>query len=404
MKQNNNDDFSVDDLLSGLFKPKQNLRELFEQRTEELGISQTNARELLQMSYRSLFGILDGTQKLVDYTNIIKIAAFLQMDKADVVSLYMESLEKNHQEIELISSDKIKFIKENFDLARLKRAGFIGSIIDFRHIEDRITSFVGLKSIFEYRPPSSDVAFSAGKIQPKNQQTRQFWIKCARTAFEEIDNPYPYNRKGLVELFPEIRWHSTNVKLGLLNIVRELFHLGVTVIYQTPLPSLHLRGATFAVKGKPCIVLTDYKGFYPTLWFSLVHELFHVLFDWEEIVNNQYHISDPDDDKLTVIEKEEEANHFAREYLFSKEKTEIARKNRFDPEFIRKFALTNHVHPSFYYVFSAYDSGKNASKAWAAANKNNPGTKESVQFFENPWDDPKPIAEFITLKKKNLYR
>ena len=400
-KKPNNRIDEANQILNNVFKPL-TLKELFEKRIQDLKLTPTNVLDLLGIQYRTLNGILDGTQTMVDMTNLIKIASFLQLPKQEVIRLYVESLELNING-PIISSDKVKFIQENFDLAALKKAGFIDSLTDFGEIETKITSFLGLKSIYDYIRPSVKPAFSAGLVKPKNELTRSLWIQSAITYFEDIDNPYDYNRQGLIEYFPNIRWHSMNVEFGLINIIRDLFKLGVTVIYQAPLPALHLRGATFAVNDKPCIVLTNYVGFYGTLWFALLHELFHVLFDWEEIRKNSYHLSDDEDNELLVQEKEAEANKFAREYLFPKEKMDVVKSNLNDPFFVREYAKQNHVHESIIYVFSAYDSSKTNRAAWARARKNEPDMALCLSRLDNPWRQAKPISEIVKNKKVELY-
>jgi len=398
----------IDNLLNNIFKPspissKESLKELFERRIDELKIAPTTVLDILSIERRTLNGILEGTQKRVDFTNLIKIANFLQLPHEQLIGLYLTALKKNFETENTVSTQNIEFIKENFDLAVLKKAGFIGSITDFDEIEKKIVFFFGLKSIFDYKRPHVDVAFSAGLVKPQNELTRSLWIKTANDTFEELNNPYEYNREALIKYFPQIRWHCTNVELGLINIIRDLFKIGVTVIYQPSLTSLHLRGATFAVNDKPCIVLTNHAGFYPTLWFALIHELFHVLFDWEEIRNNCYHLSDEDNEQLSVKEKEHEADSFAREYLFSKEKTNNVRRFLNDHEYINEYAIANHVHPSFIYVFNAYDVGHKDRMAWARAKKLSPNIDSLIEPFDNRWNNPKPISEHIKTLKFKFY-
>jgi HTH-type transcriptional regulator / antitoxin HigA len=398
--------YSFEEIMNNLIKPaefihKENLKELFEQRINDLNISFTNALDILKMQTRTLNGILNGTQKTVDFTNLIKIADFLQKPKEQIIKLYIEGLENNFPSKIISSPKKIEFIKENFDLAVLKKANFINNINDFDEIENKIISYFGLNSIFDYHRLPVDVAFSAGLIKPKNELTRSLWIKSANDIFKLINNSYVYDRQVLINYFPQIRWHSINVELGLINIIKELFKIGITVIYQSPLPTLHLRGATFAVNNRPCIVLTDYKGFYPTLWFALIHELFHVIFDWDEILNNSYHLSDENSEQLTVKAKEEEANNFAREYFFSKEKTYKIRPYLSDFDYINEFAINNHVHPSFIYVFNAYDLKENS--AWIKARNQNPNIQDLIKPLENPWSNSKPISTFVNSIKTKFY-
>jgi HTH-type transcriptional regulator / antitoxin HigA len=402
-------EFDVNALLNNLFEPQseETLNDLFNKRVKELNIAPTNVLNIVGISYRPLKGILSGTQKTVDFTNLIKLANFLQIPKEKVIQLHIEALEKNFPEETVVSPEVVKFLKENFDLVSFRKSKFISSITDYKDIVAKLTSLYRLKSIFDYKPPHVDVAFSAGVTTPKNKTIRQNWIKAAETIFEEINNPYEYNRKALLDYFPQIRWHSINVEKGLLEVIRDLYRLGVTVIYQERTQGLNkLNGATFQVNGKPCIVLSNYMGFYPTLWFSLIHELFHALFDWNEILTNGYHLSEDDSDILSVAEKEEEANDFARKYLFSKEKT-LQIKPRLNNEIlVSKFAENNQVHKSFIYVFHAKDVKDGNGTYWAKARLHNPDAefKKLIDSINNPWENRKPVAEHVKHLKETIYK
>ncbi|MGV3599102.1 MAG: hypothetical protein ACO1PI_14655 [Bacteroidota bacterium] len=417
--------FEVDNLLSNLFATT-TLKELFEQRVKELNISPTNARNLIQIERLALNGILDCTQKNINFDNLLKLASFLQLPVEKVVQLYVAQLQKQTTKKKpTIAPEKIKFIKENFDLVVLRKSGFIKNITDFEEIEKKLVSFFGIKTIFEYTRPKFDVAFSTSAVLPKTETsrlslelTRGCWIQSAKYYFEEINNPYEYDRERLLEYFPEIGWHSTNVEIGLFNVIKTLFRLGVTVIYQSPFAnSLHVRGATFPVNEKPCIVLTNYRGFYATIWHALIHELFHVLFDWEDIKQTRYHLSVMTDgyseventpmttdriEDLSVIERDKEADDFARAYLFSREKSsEIQPYLKFKSK-VEEYAKSHQIHPSFIYAYNAYE--KKHSSAWALAKQNNP--KKFVRFIEmmeNPWENAKPIIEHVKYLKGILY-
>lgn len=391
--------FNVDDLLSNTLR-NQSLKELFQAKLNELKLTQTSVQEILDMPYRTMKGILDGTQKLVDVMNLVKIADFLQMPKEQVFKLYIEAVQSVHPSTN-VAPKKIKFIKENFDLAVLKKAGLINDLTDYDHIEQRIIKRLGFKSIYEYKQPKIDVAFSSGLFKPKNLLTRLFWIRAAICEFEEIENPNEYDKQTLIKIFPHILWHTMNVERGLAEVIKLLFKIGVTVIYQPNLQGLRLRGATMSVNQKPCIVLGNYQGFYSTLWFCLIHELFHVLMDWDDIKNDSYHLSDDDNEELTVQEREKEADNFARDYLFSKEKLSVVKQHLRNFTYIKEFAIENHVHYSIVYAFHAFDT--NDSKAWARARKYSPPVEEATKNLNYPWTDETPLEEFTSEKKQLIY-
>ena len=73
-----------DDILKRLFeskptKVKETLEDLFVNRLESLDIPKTTALNIMGMSVRTLDGILSGEQKMLDYTQLIKLANFLHM-------------------------------------------------------------------------------------------------------------------------------------------------------------------------------------------------------------------------------------------------------------------------------------------------------------------------------------
>lgn len=391
----------IDAIINGAFK-EISLRELFEKRLHELAIPQTTAQGLLNIERRSLNGILDGTQKRVDFTNFHKLAIFLKIPTEELIQKHIELMEKNFMD-EDSPANKKKFIRENFDLAALKKSGFIDSVLDFQAIEHKINSFFGFNSIFEYRKRSFASAFSSGSIKPKNSQTRDFWLTAAKNLALKLDNPYNYSREELVKFFPQIRKNSTNVKFGLLTVIKGLFKIGITVIFQSSFSSLHLRGATFSVNGKPCIVLTDYKGFYPTLWHALIHELYHVLFDWEKLKNDSYHLSEDAAEVLTIDENEIEADHFAREYLFSKTKMDLIKPKIWSRPHVEEFARIHEVDSSVIYIYNAFDTGNTDRMVWARTRKLMPEIKDAISRVENPWEKSKPIEEIAKKMKLEIY-
>jgi len=399
----------ANDILNNVFK-EPSLRELFERRLHELSINQTNALRMLRMERKALLGIINGTQRRTDYTNFEKLAAFLNIQTEELIQKHTSLLEKNFEQKES-SRDKKKFIREHFDLAAFKKAGFINDVTDEDEIEYKINRFYGFDSIFEYEKRSFNVFFSAPNIESTKAGTREKigltrdnWLTAGRQLAVRLDNPYQYDRERLIKYFPQIRWYSTNIEFGLINVIKELFKIGITVIYQPPLSSLHLRGATIPVMGKPCILLTDHKGFYPTLWHALIHELYHVLFDWIDIKSNDKpHLTEDTSQVFTITDNELDADNFAREYLFSKSKMNDIKLYMKDQGYIDETAKNNDVHPSFIYTYYAFDNDKIDRMAWARAKKQTPSIKKAVYRLENPFDKPMPIEDFAKKLRLEIY-
>ncbi len=375
----NSDKHDSDDILKRLLEPEssrvnESLQELFDQRLNSLEIPKTTALKIMGMSVRTLDGILTGEQKVLDYTQLIKLSNFLGIELDEVARLYLSMLKESYVLGTNISrkSELVDFLNSKFNLAELRKVGIIDSLTNYDEITKSINSYFGLKDIFDYEEPKLNVVFSSGKKAKKNCSMEN-WIYIAKKMCVELRNPNKFSREKLIEYFPMIRSYSMDVSQGMINVISHLFQLGITVVFVPKFPSLHLRGATFEVNNKPCIALTDYKGFYPSIWFGLIHELYHVLFDWEEIRSTNYHISEGPKQEFDQGSKNEvEADEFARKYLFSREKMREIEDYINNHEYVREYAIVNHVDPSFIYVFNAYDSLSADKRAWGRAYKRNP--------------------------------
>lgn len=407
----------IDILLNSVFK-EENLRERFERRIHSLKMSQTGAQKIMKVARRTLNGILDGTQKRTDLKNVRKVATFLNISVDQLMEMHSVMTEKNF-EFENTPSNTKKFIKSKFDLAAMRKAGFIENINDPKEVENKIVAFFGFSSIFEYKKRAFDTAFSAGALALRdihktssgtneisnNSLTTDFWLTTAKSLATRIDNPHQYNRQNLINFFPQIRWYSRNEEFGFVNVIKELYRLGVTVVFIPRFSNLHIRGATFAVDNKPCIALTDYRGYYPTLWHCLIHELYHVLFDWIEILKDVYsfHISDATEESLTLNERELEADEFAQKYLFSEEKMEDVKLFIYDRRYIEEIARDNNVHPSIIHSYYAHANAKTDRMAWARARRFMPEITKSVYPLSMPWDSNKSIEEIAKKLKLEIY-
>ena len=105
------------------------------------------------------------------------------------------------------------------------------------------------------------------------------------------------------------------------------------------------------------------------MWRAFLHELFHVLFDWEEILLKRYHLSDEEDDLMVLKHKEDEANDFAREYLFPQQELETITPRIKQPFFVKEVAMENHVHHSIIYANYAYLNSTDENNLWAQFDK-----------------------------------
>lgn len=346
----------IDNLINGAIKSGENktlLRQHFESRLEFLGITLNQFCEGYEMAFRTINAILDGNFKYLDPISLLKIANFLNVSSDEILKECLSYMPANTQ-IQLEDSKKRTYILDNFNLHALKKDGVISSIKDFGHIEKCLLRAYGLKDIYEYSElDKSHGLFSSIKATLKDARPKKNFKNKAIKICNSIENTNPYNQDNLKAFFPRIRAYSLDVETGLLRLIRELYKLGITVVIHPSLSLSGARGLTIESKGKPSIILTDIGKKYSTLWFTLIHELYHVVFDWEDILAGRLHVTDDDE---FVSDKELKANEFAREYMFPRKRMEEISPKMTDPVTVKDFAIESNVHYSIIYDNYCYDN------------------------------------------------
>ena len=326
------------------------LRELYDEKKKRLGLSDRQVQRLLNMDTKTIKPILDGTAKQTNLVSFIKIGHFLGIDIQSLARIYVPELDKD-QIGEIHRARIAGFVLDNFDIATLIKIGFLNKESSIIEISNRIIAFFGLHSIFDYNPFSANRLYSRTR-RNSNDLMRAFWVHSALTLFKKLDNKIPYNRGALVELMPKIRSYTLDEKYGLYKVLKALFNVGVTVIFQPSVEKLQIRGATMCVNEKPCIVISDVNKSYATLWFALMHELHHVLYDFEDIIKQTYHITDNEGDIFLVNEKK--ANQFAFDYLLGEDKLLFISAYIGSNLTVRRFGKEWCIHPSIIYEMFCY--------------------------------------------------
>jgi HTH-type transcriptional regulator / antitoxin HigA len=352
----------VNKILNRSFNYKgQTLEELLLQKLENSGLNKTQFEKLAGIERKSLDAILYKTSKQTDVNKLIKLGEFLEISIEDLLIIHYN--ERSAEEIkELQDSMDITFINKFFDLKALSTLGFIKKNDTLEILKNRICKFFGLSSIYDYDLELNEALYSRTK-KSFSDKMKDFWIKSSYKYFETINNPNKYDRINLIELIPKIKPYTKNVEKGLITVFQALFNVGVTVIFQPSLPKTQIRGATFVIDGKPCIVITDLNKNYATIWFALVHELHHVLYDLEIIEKTSYHLSGEPD--LFLIQ-EDRANEFAGEYLFSNEKMRYIEKLIHNKLLVEKFAAECQIHPSIIYAQFQWRQASIGNDYWGA--------------------------------------
>jgi len=337
------------------------LEELLLSKLEKSGLNKTQFEKFAGIERKSLDAILNKTSKQTDVNKLIKLGEFLEISLEDLLIMHFH--ERPQEEIkELQDSMDVTFLNKFFDLKTLIGLGYINRNDTLEDIKTRICNFFGINSIYNYDLELNEALYSKSRKSFSNKM-KDFWIKSSYRYFQSINNPNNYNRNSLVDLIPKIKPYTKNVESGLKIVFQALYNIGITVVFQPLLPKTQIRGATFIVDNKPCIVITDFNKNYATIWFALIHELHHVLFDLEIIEKTCYHLTGEPD--LFLIQ-EDKANEFASEYLFSSEKMRYIEKLIHNKLIVAKFATECQIHPSIIYSQFQWRQSEMGNDYWGA--------------------------------------
>lgn len=303
------------------------LKDLLNEYKDEHNLSVLALSNILAIDRKSVQSILAGTTIDLKVNHIIKITNLLDLKNQDFLSMYLRDVEEKELE-SMEKTRRISYLLENFDLEGLKSCGLINSLTKYEEIEQKLCKFLGLNNIFEYSGLGINLPlFSQSKRsvnEKKKMKMLNFWLKCARLTFSQINNSFAYDENLLVEFIKRIKTFSIDTKDGFTTVLCVLFKLGITVLVQSYHTKTTAFGISMIVNDKPCIIVTDLGKRYDKLWGTLLHELYHIINDYEYIAKVNFHISDSQERDLFV--SEDDADKFAFDALIGPQSFIIASK------------------------------------------------------------------------------
>lgn len=348
---------------------------------DEFHLSQRQLSQALSVNRRTVQRILSREAQKIDLDTFQKIQQFLDVSPEELLNMYNANLEPSELR-ELERAKKAGYISRNFDLGKLKKEGFVSTDRDFDTIEERIKQFFELSSIYEYEVAGQEIPMFSRTRRSYSNKMLKFWVVSAIRQIRLIGNSNPFDREMLKQVIPRLRQLTRDEEKGLLRAARALYSAGVTLVVQGYLTGTQIRGATFVVDGQPALVLTDYKKKYDTVWFALLHELYHVLKDLGRIEKLGYHITGEEQDLFVSQMSEKEADEFASQFLLSDEKFDYIRRFIDIPEVVRDHAKEWNVHPSIIYGRYAFENNEYGKYA-----KHRPSVSKAVEALRvHPWD------------------
>lgn len=228
-------------------------------------------------------------------------------------SLYRADLARLALEVDLAAN---KELLSEVPLSDLRKRGYVtvtrakpGQALRECMAFFRVGDIDGLRDIL-CRPA---IAFRQSQAHPVKWASVATWLRLGEIAASDSDVNEPYEKHALLSALPDLRALSVAPAEHFgEELVRSLSVAGVTLVYVPEVDGARAYGATRWINGRPVIQLSLRGLDDGHFWFTLFHEIGHVLHH----PHNEIFIRSPESDDLGVhLKAEEEADKFASDYL-----------------------------------------------------------------------------------------
>lgn len=182
------------------------------------------------------------------------------------------------------------------------------------------------------------------KNHTTNDALSALWLAKVTTTAKErvVQNEYNFEKLTQEQLkeIPKLSKHVEIIK-ELPNILAEK---GIILIYEKPILSLKVDGLAFLLpSGTPVIALSFRYARLDYFWFTLMHELAHIVLHYELLETPIIYDLDNEEQKKTDIEIQ--ANRLAKDSLVTRSQwRNCPAKFAIDPQEVIKFADSVGIH------------------------------------------------------------
>lgn len=198
---------------------------------------------------------------------------------------------------------------KQFPLSYLRKWGYIKA--PARNHADSVRELLGILGVatleaFDDTWRQGSVAYRRSAVGRDHAPALATWLALAERHHDGLDGMPQFDRSGLELLLPSLRALTAAEPAAAIEESRaRLLEVGVVLCFVPAVPGLGIHGATRWLHGRPIVQLSLLWKRDDQLWFTLFHELGHVLLhgDKELYLNGD------------ATQAEEEANAFASDLL-----------------------------------------------------------------------------------------
>lgn len=311
---------------------------------EDMGISQAEFAVRMGTTEKTLSNLVNGKCRLSN--DLAQKIAAMMGTSVDVWLNLQKSYDESLLQIERDATlDAQISIMDMIDYSFFVK---VANLPDTRSKRERIVNLCGFLKVFDLRvmmQPDFLINFRSGvnELQEKNIVNSQIWVQTAINFAENI-RVNSFSAKQLKDALPQIRAMTVQPMRTFLPELRRIFaECGVAFVLLDHLKNSGVHGAVkWKGQDKVILALNNRRLYADSFWFSLFHEIKHVL---QQKLKTVFVFADENALSQYDHELEDEADAFARDYLIPKEKYEALHATRYiaDAE-IKEFADEIGIH------------------------------------------------------------
>ena len=221
-------------------------------------------------------------------------------------------------------------------ISELIKNGWIQAADSIDKLEQQVCNYLGISSLDETSQLA--ISFRCSEHRQPEETSRIAWIKRVeyRAKQQTVAN---FDRKQLEAAIPEILSCAEQVE-SIIQIPKLLADSGVRFVIVPHLKKTYLDGATYYLNDKPIVALTLRHDRIDSFWFTLMHELAHIVLGHQGIYLDNL-------DALEDNEKEKKADKEAANWLIEPQAFKVfvsGIKKYFSREAIEEFAYAQRRH------------------------------------------------------------
>lgn len=316
--------------------------ETLEEQLEQIGMTQVEFSKRTGLTTKHINEIINGKASLSPET-ALRFESVL-----GIPASFWNNLEANYQDAKARIESEQKLQNEieyarAIPYAEMAKYDWVPKTSKWNEKVINLRYYFGVASL-DYIPNVIPVAFRKSEIRDASSLALASWLRKGELISHGI-NTKPYNKDLLKENISVLRELSLKPPREFLPLIKQLLaNCGVALVLVPHLKKTYAHGATkWMAPDKVMIVLSIRGSFADIFWFSLFHEIGHVLLHNKKQVFIAHNTVDYDDSETLKIENESDV--FASNNLISQRNYQAFLQNELNEKSIKILANELRIHP-----------------------------------------------------------